>query len=96
MKFRNGLALFMQNPFFKVMSDIIFSLSNSKVKELIKLRESARRRREQNHFVIEGYPDLKCIFEAGRKVEEIFFCWDLIRKAKLENEFEEFEKTGVL
>ena len=96
MKFRNGLALFMQNPFFKVMSDIIFSLSNSKVKELIKLRESARRRREQNHFVIEGYPDLKCIFEAGRKVEEIFFCWDLIRKVKLENEFEEFEKTGLL
>ena len=78
------------------MSDIIFSLSNSKVKELVKLRESAKRRRELSHFVIEGYPDLKSIYESGRKVEEIFFCWELIKKAGLEKEFEELENLDFL
>ena len=86
----------MQNPFFKNMSDIIFSLSNSKVKELVKLRDSAKRRRELSHFVIEGYPDLKSIYESGRKVEEIFFCWELIKKAGLEKEFEELENLDFL
>ncbi len=78
------------------MSDIIFSLNNSKVKELVKLRESAKRRKELSQFVIEGYPDLKCIYEAGRKVDEIFFCWELIKKAQLEKELENLENIDFL
>jgi len=96
MKFRNELALIMQNPFFKTMADIILSLSNSRVKELVKLRESAKRRRELGHFVIEGYPDLKCIYERGREVVEIFFCWELIKIAGLEKEFSELENLDFL
>jgi len=96
MKFRNELALIMQNPFFKTMADIILSLSNSRVKELVKLRESAKRRRELGHFVIEGYPDLKCIYKRGREVVEIFFCWELIKKAGLEKEFSELEDLDFL
>jgi TrmH family RNA methyltransferase len=86
----------MQNPFFKTMADIILSLSNSRVKELVKLRESAKRRRELGHFVIEGYPDLKCIYKRGREVVEIFFCWELIKKAGLEKEFSELEDLDFL
>ena len=74
------------------MTNPICSVSNSKVKELVKLRESARRRRELKRFVIEGYPDLKCILNAGRNVEEIFFCRELIERSNRREELEELEK----
>ena len=78
------------------MKNPIFSVSNSKVKELVKLRESARRRREFKRFVIEGYPDLKCILNAGRNVEEIFFCIELIEKSNRREELEELQKEKIL
>ena len=50
------------------MSEPIYSTGNSKIKELVKLRESPKHRRKLKHFVIEGYTDLKCIFDFGRKI----------------------------
>ena len=51
------------------MSEPIYSTGNTKIKELVKLRESPKHRRKLKHFVIEGYADLKCIYDFGRKIE---------------------------
>lgn len=76
------------------MSEPIYSTSNSKIKELVKLRESAKHRKKFKHFVIEGYSDLKCIYDFGRKIEEIFFCTELVERSGLVKEFEEIQKIG--
>ncbi|MEC8865110.1 MAG: hypothetical protein VXX20_01360 [Verrucomicrobiota bacterium] len=45
------------------MNEIIISPSNPRIKELVKLRESPRRRRERGVFVVEGLDDLKALWE---------------------------------
>ncbi len=82
--------------FLNCMINPIVSVSNSKVKELVKLRESARKRRELKRFVIEGYPDLKCILDAGRVIEEIFFCSEMVERSNLLEELEELENRKLL
>ncbi len=57
--FLNGLALDRQNPFSYLMTNAtIESPTNSRIKELVKLRESPRRRRERGCFFVEGANDL--------------------------------------
>ena len=75
---RNELALWLQNPFYKIVSDIINSPTNPAVKELVKLRESPRRRRERQCFVVEGAQDLQALIDAGRQVLEIYFNENLV------------------
>ena len=77
------------------MSEPIYSTGNTKIKELVKLRESPKHRRKLKYFVIEGYADLKCIYDFGRKIEEIFFCKELVERSGLVKEFEEIQKTGL-
>lgn len=74
------------------MSDPIFSTSNPRVKELVKLRESARHRKLRGLFVIEGFSDLNSIFEFHKTAEEIYFCSSMVQKAGLSEKFE-FLKT---
>jgi TrmH family RNA methyltransferase len=74
------------------MTEPILSMSNSRVKELVKLRESSKQRKERQHFVVEGFSDIKTIFDSGRKLEELYFCRELTQKAGLEKEFGIFEK----
>ena len=64
------------------MSDLIESTSNSKVKELVKLRESSKKRKENGFFMVEGFADLMCLIVAGREIEEIYFCRELVEKLK--------------
>ena len=47
------------------MNEIIISPSNPRIKELVKLRESPRRRRERGVFVVEGLDDLKALWESA-------------------------------
>ena len=77
------------------MTETIFSMGNSKVKELVKLRESSKRRKDRKHFVVEGYSDIKCIFDSSRKIEELYFCRELVEKAKLEKELAFFEQLNL-
>ena len=59
----------------------ITSLQNPKVKEVVALRE--RREREVTHlFLIEGYRELKRAIDAGRTVEQLFFCPSLFLSNK--------------
>ena len=77
------------------MTETILSMSNSKVKELVKLRESSKRRKDRQHFVVEGYSDIKCIFDSDRKIEELYFCRELVEKAGLEKELVFFEQLDL-
>jgi tRNA G18 (ribose-2'-O)-methylase SpoU len=54
------------------MNMIIESPSNPRIKELVKLRESPRRRKERGLFFVEGAEDLEGLLKAGRKVEEVY------------------------
>lgn len=54
----------------------IVSLQNSKVKQIVALRDR-REREETGLFLIEGYRELKRAVDAGRKIEMIFVCRDL-------------------
>ncbi len=56
------------------MNEIISSTTNPKVKELVRLRQSPRRRRELSLFVAEGITEVEALFKAGRKVREIYYC----------------------
>ena len=74
------------------MIEPIFSMSNFKVKELVKLRESAKRRKDRQHFVVEGYNYIKSIFDAGRKLEELYYCQEFVKKVGLVDELEALGK----
>lgn len=52
---------------------MIESLQNPKVKEVVKLRDR-RHRDETGHFLIEGFRELKRAVDAGRKINQVFFC----------------------
>ena len=58
--------------------EMIQSGSNPRIKELVKLRESPRKRRERNAFVVEGADDLERFIRSNRQVMEIFYCPELI------------------
>jgi len=56
------------------VNEIISSTTNPKVKELVRLRQSSRRRRDLGLFVAEGIGETEALLKAGRKVCEIYFC----------------------
>ena len=52
---------------------VIESLQNPKVKEVVKLRDR-RHRDETGLFLIEGYRELKRAVDAGRQMQQLFYC----------------------
>ncbi len=55
---------------------MIESLQNPKVKEVVKLRDR-RHRDETGLFLIEGYRELKRAVDAGRQMQQLFYCPEL-------------------
>ena len=55
------------------MNEVILSTGNPKVKELVKLRQSSRRRRELGLFVVEGVLEASVLLKAGKKIHEIYY-----------------------
>ncbi|MFA6306543.1 MAG: RNA methyltransferase [Patescibacteria group bacterium] len=64
----------------------IDSLQNEKIKNLVKLRESSRERKEQGLFLIEGWREISLALKGGIEIENIFYCQDYIKQ---ELEFDE-------
>jgi len=60
--------------FLEQVNEIISSTTNPKVKELVRLRQSPRRRRDLGLFVTDGISEAEALLRAGRKVREIYFC----------------------
>ena len=73
----------------------IESPANPRIKELVKLRESPRRRKERGVFFVEGMDDLLSLSRAGRTVEEIYVCEGSSRDAPEKEQRKEFEKLGI-
>ena len=55
---------------------------------MVKLRESSKKRKENGFFMVEGFADLMCLILAGREIEEIYFCRELVEKSGLKTEIE--------
>lgn len=58
------------------MDTLITSLQNTKVKDVVKLRDR-RPRDETGLFIIEGYRELKRALDAGRQIQTLFYCPEL-------------------
>jgi TrmH family RNA methyltransferase len=58
------------------MDTLITSLQNSKIKELVKLRDR-RERDESGLFLIEGFRELKRAVDSGKKIHSLFYCPEL-------------------
>ena len=78
------------------MTDIIQSPTNTAVKELVKLRESPRRRRERQCFVVEGAQDLQTLIDANREVLEIYFNEDLVSTSSASRYFLHWQENPAL
>ena len=92
----NGLALDRQNPFSYLMTNAtIESPTNSRIKELVKLRESPRRRRERGCFFVEGANDLLALVRAGRQLIEFYFCPSMVEQFGESSALEELREMGI-
>lgn len=77
------------------MNVSIESPANPKIKELVKLRESPRRRKQRGVFFVEGEEDLLALARAGREIEEIYFCRNTQSGREQNGALEEFRALGV-
>ena len=57
--------------------ELITSLQNPKVKNLVKLIEKSSERRTQNLIVVEGLRELSLAISADMVIEQLYFCADL-------------------
>ena len=73
----------------------ITSTSNERVKELVKLRESARRREQMQLFVIEGLNEVRCSIEFGKNVETVFYCKQFIETSGLVQELKKLKADKI-
>ena len=74
---------------------MIESPSNPRIKELVKLREMPRRRRERGIFVVDGGSDLIALAREGRKVQEIYFCRARVEQSGQTELFDELKRLGI-
>ncbi len=63
--------------------EIIVSLQNEKIKNIIKLRETGRERKRQGLFLIEGWREINLALKGGVETESMFYCNNYV-KHKLE------------
>ena len=77
------------------MNLFIDSPANSRIKELVKLRESPRRRKERGMFFVEGKNELQCLLTAGRKINEIYYSLREVDETEEKNEILEFKNAGI-
>lgn len=63
----------MPNP---INMELISSLQNEKIKNIVKLRETSRERKKQALFLIEGRREISLAAKAGVEIENIFYCFD--------------------
>jgi len=61
------------------MPEVITSIQNPRVKNLVRLREGSHRRR-QKRFLIEGYREIERARQCGWPLETVYFCEDLFKQ----------------
>lgn len=63
---------------------LITSFGNPKIKEVVRLKKASQRR-GQNLILIEGRREITLAMENGIKIEELFYCEELLKGDKLKN-----------
>ena len=58
----------------------IESLVNPKIKDIVKLRESSRERKEQGLFLIEGHREISLALKAGVEIENLIYSPGYIKR----------------
>lgn len=64
------------------MKDIITSVQNERIKEIIRLRKP-RERRKQDLIIIEGRQEIELARQAGLEIVELFYCQDFAGNKKI-------------
>ena len=77
------------------MTDIIRSKANFRIKQLVKLRESARRRRELGLFTIEGLREIEVGLSSGLSIVNAFFCPAYFRERGEESLMRQIGAAGI-
>ena len=68
------------------MREIITSVQNPKIKELLALQEKSRLRRKEGLFVLEGRRELERYIAAGMKVRTVFVCPEILSDSTIAQE----------
>lgn len=66
------------------MPDPINSVSNPRIKSILKLQANSRERDERKLFVIEGYREISRAILSGIKIEELYICIALDKQGRSE------------
>lgn len=61
--------------------EVISSLQNSRIKNIVKLAAKAKERREQNLFVIEGAREITLALQGKYELDSVFICTELFSKS---------------
>ena len=77
------------------MNFSIDSAANPRIKELVKLRESPRRRKELGLFFVEGSSELMHLVKSGRTIKEIYYSFRDIDNPEENAALEEFKNQGI-
>jgi len=77
------------------MSDLINSLANPRIKNILKLQANSRDRREQNLFVIEGYREISRALVSGIEIKELYVCPELDRQGRSEELIDQASRMQV-
>ncbi|KOY85816.1 rRNA methyltransferase [bacterium 336/3] len=76
--------------------EIITSLQNPKIKNILRLEEKASERKSQNLIVIEGTKELELAIKGHVDFQSLFFCYDLISERDFEKIFKDYlQKTQI-
>ncbi len=76
------------------MAEVISSIQNPRVKNLVRLRDGNHRRR-QGRFIIEGFREINRAIECKWPVETLFFCDDLFKHPESFDLIQDAEERGI-
>ncbi|MDX1905225.1 MAG: RNA methyltransferase [Thermonemataceae bacterium] len=68
--------------------EVISSLQNLKIKNLLRLSEKASERKAQKAFIVEGYKEIELALKGNIPIGQVFFCPELITEPKIQELFE--------
>lgn len=77
------------------MPDPINSLTNPRIKNILRLQANSRDRKMQNLFVIEGYREISRAIMSGIEIKELYACVELDKQGRGEELLEQNDKIQL-
>lgn len=73
----------MDTTYISTMVKQISSLQNPAIKRVLQLQEKSRSRKKEGVFVVEGLREISLAKKGGFKIEEVYFCEEMISSEKV-------------